>query len=94
VRAEKFWEEVMSVSGNDHSPPTANDIPEILGCDIELDICWLACVLRLLTGIGILTWVVVTKLNTGFGLPVLALSSVLLLLAALFVFTTLIHLYT
>ena len=92
VRAEKSWEEVMSVSGNDHSPPTANDIPEILGCDIELDICWLACVLRLLTGIGILTWVVVTKLNTGFGLPVLALSSVLLLLAAPLVFTTLIHL--
>jgi hypothetical protein len=45
-----------------------------------------------LIGIGILIWVVVTKLGTGMGLPLLALSSVLLLLAALLVFTTLIHL--
>ena len=45
-----------------------------------------------LIGIGILIWVVVTKLSTGMGLPLLALSSVLLLLAALLVFTTLIHL--
>jgi hypothetical protein len=45
-----------------------------------------------LIGIGILIWVVVTNLSTGLGLPLLALLSVLLLLAALLVFTTLIHL--
>lgn len=45
-----------------------------------------------LIGIGILIWVVVTKSSVGLGLPLLALLSVLLLLAALLVFTTLIHL--
>jgi hypothetical protein len=45
-----------------------------------------------LFGIGVLLWAVVTKLGAGMGLPLLALSSVLLLLGALLVFTTLIHL--
>lgn len=41
-----------------------------------------------LIGTGFLIWSVVSRLSTGLGLPVLALFSVLLLLAALLVFTT------
>jgi NADH:ubiquinone oxidoreductase subunit 6 (subunit J) len=45
-----------------------------------------------LFAIGVLLWVVVKQLSAGMGLPFLALASVLLLLGALLVFTTLIHL--
>ena len=92
MRAEKFWEEVMSVPGNDHSPPQPTISQRFWDVISSSTFVGLLVFLGSLTGIGILTWVVVTKLNTGFGLPVLALSSVLLLLAALLVFTTLIHL--
>jgi len=92
VRAEKSWEEVMSVPGNDHSPPQPTISQRFWDVISSSTFVGLLVFLGSLTGIGILTWVVVTKLNTGFGLPVLALSSVLLLLAALLVFTTLIHL--
>jgi hypothetical protein len=45
-----------------------------------------------LLGVGLLIKVVVERLSAGWGLPILALVSVLLLLGALLVFTTLIHL--
>jgi hypothetical protein len=45
-----------------------------------------------LFGIGVLLWLVVSRLGESMSLPLLALASVLLLLGALLVFTTLIHL--
>jgi len=44
-----------------------------------------------LFGVGLLIKSVLERLSAGWGLPILALSSVLLLLGALLVFTTLIH---
>jgi hypothetical protein len=86
------YEEVMRVPGNDHSPPQPTISQRFWDVISSSTFVGLLVFLGSLIGIGVLTWVVVTRLNTGFGLPVLALSSVLLLLAAPLVFTTLIHL--